>query len=500
MTGPAAVPDGRAFRILVKWRLRCALNSVFKRGASKRTSKRSLAFAALFLTAYAILFALLLRPYFAESAHARSAASAAFGGVALFLFTRAFQFALQSSSDRASLQILAPLPIRAAALRNSLVLETLIDLFRVAPLIAGPVVLAFALAHPPNPIQALAYLIGWLSVCVGGACAGTAAALLTHSRRSSSGALANLLNLLLALALGGGLLLLAVEGAGYADDSAALLSAWKPYLERSPSVWLADALLRPLPLLQLALSLALSGAVVFISLRVHSRRFNLESLLGSRPARAKRRRSKTGRSAPLAALLIKETRVIVRNPAMLAAWTLPFLLFTAMSAWTPLPLERRNMLAVSMMSGYGAAVIGVILPSAEGRSITLLRLALPRLNAWVAAKAIAAAAFIAVPSLAAVALNSKGVPPLRWTLIPLGAAAGSGLFSVGIGCLMPRFDEPNPMRAARPQSFVLAGLYYLGLTVGLHIFSEWTAALCCVAGAAAAAAGSKRLQRADDPF
>ena len=148
---------------LIKARLRMARNSAFKRGGTRLIGTFVKALTA---AGYLALFASLLRAFFAAYPNPRLAAAAAFAAAALLITARAVQYALAQTPGKGVMRILEPLPVSGAKMCAARIVDSAFDSGIFVFLSAGPAALGYALAFPPNPFQALVFLLGWAAVWI----------------------------------------------------------------------------------------------------------------------------------------------------------------------------------------------------------------------------------------------------------------------------------------------------------------------------------------------
>ncbi len=485
---------------LIKARLRIAFNTAFKKGGTRAVGTLMKTLAA---GAYLALFAALLRSFFVNYSHPRLAAAAAFGAAALLITARAVQYGLANAPSKGAMRVLEPLPVSSRKKCAARIADSVFDNGTFIFLSAGPAALGYALAFPPNPFQALVFLMGWTALWISCASLGTAATLLFERFEAAIGGG-------LRSALTGGVLLVSSAAFFYilllpavsADsDSPDILLRAEPLLRWAPSVWLADALIDPIPILQAAGCAALASALTANTFLVHALIGDTEAALSETQTRPMRRRRRLRPRTALAALIMKDLKLSVRHSGLLTSWTLSFLLLIAVKAfqnWSSPETEPSMGNSVGTMAILGSIVVGLVIASMDGRAYLTLRAVMPRFRLYAASKTLIASGAIFAASLCSFAVEAHTVPSLGWMLTAAGIAVGSGGFSVGIGCLMPRFEEENPMRAAHMQSILIVIIHAAATIACLESFpAGWTAAVSCALGAAVAQIGAERLERMD---
>ncbi len=485
---------------LIKARLRIALNTAFKRGKTRLIGTFIKALAA---GAYLALFALFLRGSFAKYPYPRLAATAAFAAAALLMAARAVQYALAQTPGKGSMRILKPLPVSSAKMCAARIVDGAFDNGTFTFLSAGPVALGYALAFPPNPFQALVFLLGWTALWISCASVGTAATLLYERFEAKvgggfRGALASAFMLVSLFAF---IYILIFPAVSAETDSPDILIRAEPLLRWAPSVWLADALIDPMPILEAAGCVALASALTASAFLLHARIGDTEAALSETQTRLIRRRTRLRPRTALVSLIMKDLKVSVRHSGLLTSWTLPFLLLIAIKAfrnWASPETEPPIGGTIGPMAAFGSIAVGLVIASLDGRAYLMLRSILPRFRLYAAAKTFIASGAIFAASLFSFAAEAHSVPSVGWMLTAAGIAVGSGGFSVGIGCLMPEFEEENPMRAAHMRSVLIVLIHAIATIVCLESLpSGWTAAVSCALGATAAAIGAERLEYMD---
>ena len=458
---------------------------------------------ALTAAGYLALFALLLRSFFVKYPHPRLAATAAFAAAALLMTARAVQYSLAHIPGKGSMRILKPLPVSSAKMCAARIVDCAFDNGIFVVLSAAPAAVGYALAFPPNPFQALVFLLGWTALWISCASVGTAATLLFERFEAKvgggfRGALTTVFLLVSFFAFFYILLFFAISAE---TNSLDILTRAEPLLRWAPSVWLADALIVRIPILQAAGCVALASALTASTFLLHARMGDTEAALSETQTRPIRRRTRLRPRTALVSLIMKDLKVSVRHSGLLTSWTLPFLFLIAIQAfrnWGSPETEPSMSDSVGSMAILGSIIVGLVIVSLDGRAYLMLRSILPRFRLYVAAKALIASGAIFAASLFAFAAEAHSVPSVGWMLTAAGIAVGSGGFSVGIGCLMPRFEEENPMRAAHMQSVLIVVIHAIATIGCLEVFpSGWTAAVSCALGVSAAAIGAERLEYMD---
>lgn len=485
---------------LIKARLRMARNSAFKRGDTRLIGTFVKALTA---AGYLALFASLLRAFFAAYSNPRLAAAAAFAAAGLLMTARAVQYALAQTPGKGVMRILEPLPVSGAKICAARIVDGAFDSGIFIFLSAGPAALGYALAFPPNPFQALVFLLGWTALWVSCASIGTAANLLfEHFAAKVGGGLRWALGIpfvsVSSIAFFFTLLLPAVDAS---SESLDIFIRAEPLLRWSPSIWLADALINTAPVPQAAGCIALASALTASTFLLHALTGDAEAALVETQTRPLRRKTRLRPRTVLVSLIMKDLKLSVRNSGLLTSWTLPFLLLIAIKAfrnWASPETEPSVGASIGPMAILGSIVVGLVIVSLDGRAYLMLRSILPRFGLYAAAKTLIASGAIFAASLGSFAVEAHTVPSVEWMLTAAGIAVGSGGFSVGIGCLMPRFEEENPMRAAHMLSILIVLFHAIVTIVCLESLSPvWTAAVSCALGLFIAAIGARRLERMD---
>lgn len=495
-----AKPQPTVLWTLIKARLRIAFNTAFKRGGTRAVGTIMKALAA---GAYLALFAALLRSFFVNYSDPRLAATAAFAAAALLMTARAVQYALAQPSGKGSMRILEPLPVSSAKRCAARIADGAFDNGLFVFLSAGPAALGYALAFPPNPFQAFVLLLGCTALWISCASVGTAATLLFErfEAKVGGGLLGALTSAFLLVSFFAFLYTFLSFPVSVSDGAPDILRRAEPFLRWSPSVWLADALIVPLPILQAAGCAALASVLTAGAFLLHALIGETEAVLSETQTRPTRRRTRLRPRNALVALIMKDLKLSVRHSGLLTSWTLPFLLFIAIKAfqnWSSPETDPSIGDSIGPMAAFGSIAVGLVIVSLDGRAYVMLRAVMPRFRLYAAAKTLIASGAIFAASLCSFAFEAHSAPSGVWALTAAGIAVGSGGFSVGIGCLMPRFEEANPMRAAHMQSMLIVIVHVAATIVCLEALPPgWTAAVSCALGAAVAQIGAERLESMD---
>lgn len=238
-----------------------------------------------------------------------------------------------------------------------------------------------------------------------------------------------------------------------------------------------------------------SGVSVFLAWAAFWRWFDVERFFSAKSPSGHSSRSRflVSRSS-WTALVLKEWRILVRNPISLAS------LAISVGAWAWLMwLSGRpssSMTRMSTVGLFGAFFVGIPRVGAEGERIALLRVVLPGMVRLLLAKAALTGALL-LPMMVVSAVDwPERSLSAQDAFVALSLTTGYATFSVGIGAVVPHFHAEKAMGSVRLPA-VFAFSLYSATTVVLSEVGKGFLWLSAAVGVATLLEGARRLARRD---
>ena len=339
---------------------------------------------------------------------------------------------------------LAPLPVHRGALYFHRIAR-LFTPFLLIFLIFIPAVRLAAARFPVNLFQEAVYYLGWLGLCA--FCAGlTMAASSLMSRffgaSQSKKAYTAIIGLVAAVYT------LALFNTDRLVDAAQSGFNANPYLYFAlPSTWAALALKDPFPIWQLAALTALGAGGILLGYAAFVRAFDIEEALKMIEMRGNtgQYKSSARMSGAFTALLRKDMKLFLRNRKFLGS---AVFMLCLVAAWVSISFLEDVERTASILNSYAIFASFVMLmsmPMLEGRGILSVRMAMPKLRAFAAAKSVEFSTFLFLYAIAALSVKTRAFPSGGDILNAALIGIGYGNYMVGMWCAFPRLDEKKPI-------------------------------------------------------
>jgi hypothetical protein len=491
---------------VLRARRRALWNGVVRASWSKRFVYALLAvFAGVYLVTYARIVATLCEkagdplPFLIRN----------FGFAFVFMQLYAISFALQWLAHDDDLTMLVSLPVSRRALFVVKFLDIAFDLIRLYAL-PSPLFIGAALPVRPSPGRWALYIVSgaltWAFVTAIGM--GVA---LTLNRLSPRRRFVGFFRVASTLTIFGVIASfmafgVTVRGNGGFPDLAATVTATPPaLLSVLPTTWTYRVLVAAAPWAWFGGLAVLCAGSIVLARTTFVAWFDAERATSTDSSGRRRIGSRTTRRrAALTALVVKEWRLLARNPTQLATLIGPvivFALFTRFVAPGSNPPIR-----VAFTGFFVAFTFGLQLVGAEGDRIALLRSALTGMGPVLVAKAILTATILLPITLVLVVDWQTRIIAADHLVIAVLLTLGYATFSVGMGAITPRFRARNPMRSARLPA-ILATYVYFAITVAAVAWYEESHpappvaigifAIPVVVGVGILGVGARRLARRD---